>query len=236
MDWCRRGLIIAAILAQFLSCDLQAQVGGKVGMSLSGLRSTNPDDFRPFLGHEIEWIQYGESRPVIGFQIGVFYSMRISEYFDLQPEVNFIQRGYWFDQTPLYDAKYVVRINYLELPVPMRYRVPIDAFDVRLFAGPFAAIKLGANGYIEYEGKEEVKSLTSVELFDYGIVMGLGSEANVGEGQMTFDVRFNWGLHNMMSQPSSYVDLYEDPGSVFNLAVALMIGYRFDSMTRRQEP
>ncbi len=230
-----RELIIVSLLSLSLSHALQAQIGVKFGVSLSALLSSRADDFRPFLGHEVEWMQYGESRPVIGVHLGVFYSIRLSEFFDLQPEVNFIQRGYWFDQTPLYDANCVVKINYLELPVAVKYRVPINAFNVNLFAGPFAAIKLGANRYVEYRGKEEVKSLTSVRPFDYGIAMGLGSEINTGMGQMVFDLQFNWGLHNMMSQPSAYVDLYEDPGRVRNLALTLVIGHRFDSMSRRDK-
>lgn len=226
-------LSIICLFLLFLVESVHAQLGVKVGVSLSGLLSSNPDDFRPFLGHEVEWMQYGESKTVIGVHIGLFYSVRLSEYVDLQPEVAFVQRGYWFDQTPLYDANYVVKINYLGLPVAIRYRLPIDAFHAHVFAGPYVAVKLSANGYIEYEGKTEVKSLASVKPFDYGIVMGLGSHVDIGAGQMIVDLQFNWGLHNMMSQPSSHVDLYEDPGTVRNLALALIVGYRFDSMIRR---
>ena len=107
MRWQRRPLRIVCLLAPFLFEFACAQVGVQAGISLSGLLSSNPDDFRPFLGHEVEWIQYGESKSVIGIQIGLFYSIKISEYFDLQPEVSYVQRGYWFDQTPLYDATYV---------------------------------------------------------------------------------------------------------------------------------
>ena len=233
MRWQRRPLRIVCLLAPLLFEFVYAQVGVKAGISLSGLLSSNPDDFRPFLGHEVEWIQYGESKSVIGIQIGLFYSIKISEYFDLQPEVSYVQRGYWFDQTPSYDARYVVSIDYLALPVTIRYKLPIDVFPMGLFTGPYVAIKLNANGRIEYEGKEEVKSLASVKAFDYGLVTGLGSHLDIGAGQMIVDLQFYWGLHNMMSQPSNYVDLYEDPGTVRNLAFALVMGYRFDGTIRR---
>jgi hypothetical protein len=233
MRWQRRPLRIVCLFAPFLFEFACAQVGVKAGISLSGLLSSNPDDFRPFLGHEVEWIQYGESKSVIGIQIGLFYSIRISDYFDLQPEVSYVQRGYWFDQTPSYDARYVVSIDYLALPVTIRYKLPIDAFPMRVFTGPYVAVKLSANGRIEYEGKEEVKSLASVKAFDYGLVTGLGSHLDIGAGQMIVDLQFYWGLHNMMSQPGNYVDLYEDPGTVRNLAFALLIGYRFGGTIRR---
>ena len=131
-----RLFLVAALLALFLVESVHAQVGVKAGISLSGLLSSNPDDFRPFLGHEVEWMQYGESKSAIGVQIGLFYSIKVSDYFDLQPEVSYVQRGYWFDQTPLYDASYVVSIDYLTLPVTIRYKLPIDAFQVRVFTGP----------------------------------------------------------------------------------------------------
>jgi hypothetical protein len=227
-----RQLVIASFLSLFLPGALNAQIGVRLGVSVSALFSSRADDFRPFLGHEVEWMQYGESRPVVGVHFGVFYAIRLSEYFDLQPEINFTQRGYWFDQTPLYDARYVVKINYLELPVVIKYRVPIKAFNFNFSTGPFAAINLGAKANIEYQGKKDVKSLTSVKPFDYGIAMGLGSEVKTGLGQLEFDFRFNWGLHNMMIQPDDYIDLYEDPGRVRNLAFTLVIGHRFDGARR----
>jgi hypothetical protein len=231
-----RQLVIASFLSLFLPSALHAQIGVKFGVSLSALFSSRADDFRPFLGHEVEWMQYGESRPVIGVHLGVFYSIRLSKYFDLQPEISFTQRGYWFDQTPIYDARYVVRINYLELPVVIKYRVPIDAFNLNLSTGPFVAINLGAHRYIEYQGKADVKSLTCVKPFDYGIAMGLGSEVKTGMGHLVFDLQFNWGLNTMMTQPNNYIDLYEDPGRVRNLALTLVIGHRFDSAGRSQRP
>ena len=119
-------LFITVIFLTYSSANLNAQAGIKLGVSLSGLLSSRPDDFREFLGYEAEWIQYGESRPVLGFQLGVFYTINISDYFDFQPEINFVQRGYWFDQTPLYDARYIVNINYLEVPLFIRYKTPIN--------------------------------------------------------------------------------------------------------------
>jgi|GEM_PF-1276962 len=221
--------LITCLLLHILNADLQAQFGVKIGVSFSALLSSNAEDFRPFLGHEVEWIQYGESRPVSGIHLGVFYTVRVSDCFDLQPEINVTQRGYWFDQTPLYDTRYKVKIHYLELPVIIRYQAPIPFIDLNVYAGPFAAVKLNANGHLEHRRIQEIESLDCVKDFDYGMVMGLGSEWKVGTGQLSIDLRFNWGLHPMMSQPDEYIDLYEDPGRVRNLSLALLTGYRFES-------
>jgi hypothetical protein len=227
--------IITCILFLIICTDLQAQFGVKMGISFSALLSSNAEDFRQFLGHEVEWIQYGESKPVFGIQFGVFYTIKVSDYFDLQPEINFIQRGYWFDQTPLYDTRYKIKINYLELPLIIRYKAPINFINFNVYTGPFAAIKLNAIGHLQYEGIQKIESLDCVKDFDYGMVVGLGSEFKVGTGQMLIDLKFNWGLHNIMSQPDDYIDLYDDPGRVRNLSLILLTGYRFGSSNQGRE-
>jgi hypothetical protein len=227
--------IITCLLSLIIFSDLQAQFGVKIGVSVSALLSSNADDFRPFLGHKVEWIQYGESRPVLGIQFGAYYDIKLSDYFDLQPEINFIQRGYWFDQTPLYDTRYKIKINYLELPLIIKYKAPVNFININVHTGPFAAIKLNATGHLEYEGIQKIESLDCVKDFDYGMVMGLGSEFKVGTGQMLIDLKFNWGLHNMMSQPDDYIDLYEDPGRVRNLSLILLTGYRFGSSNQARK-
>ena len=219
--------IITCLLSLIICTDLRAQLGVKIGISFSALLSSNADDFRQFLGYEVEWIQYGESRPISGIQFGVFYNIKLSDNFDLQPEINFIPRGYWFDQTPLYDTRYKIKINYLELPLIIKYKAPLNSINFNVYTGPFAAIKLNANGHLEYEGIQKIESLDCVKDFDYGMVMGLGSEFKVGTGQLLIDLKFNWGLHNMMSQPDEYIDLYENPGRVRNLSLTLLTGYSF---------
>jgi hypothetical protein len=225
----RQILLAVILLVTFGSTNLRSQMGFKLGASLSGLLSTRADDFRQFLGYEVEWIQYGESRPVFGIQFGVFYTINLSDYFDFQPEINFVQRGYWFDQTPLYDARYIVEINYLEFPFFINYKTPIKFMNFHVSAGPFAAVKLSANGHLEYEGIKKSEPLEAVKSFDYGVGMALGLEVDIGTGQMLFDLKFNWGLFNMMQQPAEFVNLYEDPGKVKNLSVTLTSGYRFRS-------
>ena len=206
--------------------NTQAQLGIKAGISFSGLLSSNEGDFRPFLGHEVEWIQYGESKPAIGMHFGTYYTFSVSNFFDLQPEINFVQRGYLFDHTTLYDARYCIKISYLEFPITLRYELPIfELVKLDLYTGPFAAVKLSANGQLEFEGKKDVKKLTSVNNIDYGIIIGIDSEIDIGKEKLLFDFRFNWGLNNIMSQPAEYINLYNDPGTVRNLSFTFTTGY-----------
>ena len=81
-------LILFFLLFTF---PLNAQVGLKGGLAVSGLQSSNKD-FTPFLGYEVSWLQHGTSNPVFGLQLGAFYTFNLSDEFSFQPELYFVQK------------------------------------------------------------------------------------------------------------------------------------------------
>ena len=128
-----------------LPTTLLAQFGIKGGLAVSALQSSG-EDYTPFLGYEVSWLQHGSSNPVFGLQLGAFYTFNISDEFIFQPELYFVQRGYQFDQTPLYDINYSLGINYLDLPLLIEYYLPLDwGFRPAIIAGPYSSIKLSSN-------------------------------------------------------------------------------------------
>jgi hypothetical protein len=218
-------LILFSLLFTF---PLNAQVGIKGGLAVSGLQSSN-EDFTPFLGYEVSWVQDGASNPVFGLQLGVFYNFKFSDSFNFQPELYFVQKGYQFDQTPLYNTNYSLNINYLELPVLLEYNLPLDwGFHPIIVAGPFAALKLSSDKTIRIEDEEVNSDVSSVNDFDYGLVFGFGAEFTAWDGELIFDLRINWGFANIMTQPDDFITLSGDPGTVKTRAVTLMTGYRFN--------
>ena len=206
----RKFSIIFIILAN----ALVAQPGIKGGVSISALQSSN-EDYRPFLGYEVDWVQHGASNPVFGLQLGVFYTLQFSNEFNLQPELFYSQRGYQFDQTPLYSTNYSLHIKYIELPVLFEYTLPFDwSIKPRIIAGPFAAIKISSDKKIKIGDEEISGSVSSVNNIDYGIVFGLGAEFSAWNGQIILDLRINWGFANVMTQPNDFISLSDDPGTV----------------------
>jgi hypothetical protein len=174
-------------------------------------------------------VQLGTSNPVFGIDAGVFYTFRLSDAFNFQPGLYFAQRGYQFDQTPLYNTNYSLRINYLELPVLFEYILPLNwSFRPLIIAGPFAALKLGSHKRIRISDKEATGEVPGVNTLDYGIVFSVGSEFDAWGGQIIFDLSLNWGLANVMTQPDNFIGLSDDPGTVKTRAVMLMTGYRFN--------
>ena len=210
------------------SASLAAQLGIKGGLAVSALQSSG-EDYTPFLGYEVSWVQHGTSNPLLGLQLGAFYNLSISDDFTLQPEIYFVQRGYQFDQTPLYNINYSLHINYLELPLLVEYYLPLNwSFYPAITAGVYSSVKLSSNKTISLPDEEIIGTVSSVNGFDYGIVFGISTEFSAWSGEIIFDLRLNWGLAHVLSQPDGFININDDPGTVKTRAVTLMTGYRFN--------
>ena len=210
------------------------QTGIKVGVVVSGYQPSQDltpfldNDYRPFLGYEVDWIQDDAGSPDIGLQIGIFYTGNISKYFAVQPEVYYSQRGIHFYKTELYNTSYKLDVNYLEIPVLFKYTIPVNwGLTPGFLAGPYAAFKLSAKRTLEIWEERNTKSLSGVKNLDYGFVFAINSEFSAWSGQLMFEIRLNWGLANSMKQPEEFIDLYKDAGSIRLLAFSLMTGFRF---------
>jgi hypothetical protein len=58
-------------------------------------------------------------------------------------------------------------------------------------------------------------------------VFAIDSEFSAWSRQLMFEIRFNWGLANMMAQPQEFTELYEDAGRVNVLAISFLTGICF---------
>ncbi|UCH65740.1 MAG: PorT family protein [Ignavibacterium sp.] len=211
-----------------------AQIGIKGGIVLSGyqpwqdLTPFEGNDYQPFLGYEVDWIQDDASFPDLGLQIGIFYTIELSKYFSLQPELYYSQRGLNFYQTELYNTTYSLNVSYLELPMLLQYNLPLDwKIKPSLFLGPYVAFKLSASRTLNIEGEKNTKDIPGVSNLDYGLVFAINTEFIAWSQNLMFELRFNWGLANAMKQPDDYTALYEDAGRATVLAFTFMTGIRF---------
>ncbi len=212
-----------------------SQFGIKGGLAASGFQlsqnsnSSTGNDYRPFLGYEVEWIQERDaSSPDFGLQLGIFYVKSISKYFAVQPELCYSQRGLHFYQTELYNSAYSLEVDYIEVPVLLKFKIPLNwSVKPGLLAGPYAAFKLSANRTLRIGEEQNTKSVSSVNDLDYGLVFAINSEFSAWSRQLLFEIRFNWGLASMMAQPKEFIDLYEDAGRVNVIAVTLLTGIKF---------
>ncbi len=212
-----------------------SQVGVKAGVALSGYRATHSDervwsgeDYRPFLGYEVDLVQDGDGLPDIGLQIGACHTITLFGPLALQPELYFSQRGVRWEQRELYNTFYHLNVSYLQAPVLLRYQ-PFPAWAVRpsLLLGPYGGLRLTARRTIDIWGARDSKPVPNVRAFDYGLVSAVDVEFPAWSRVWMVELRFEWGLAGTLSPREDFTDLHESPGRVHLVALGLLIGHRF---------
>lgn len=132
------------------------------------------------------------SKTLTGFAAGGYLEISLPMLFTIQPEVLYSQKGFTADENFLgTNVKVTGSLNYLEIPVLLKYSLPVPVVKPSLYAGPAMGILLSAKGKAEAAGQsqeEDIKSQTANT--DFGLV--LGASANVAI--INVDVRYTLGL------------------------------------------
>jgi hypothetical protein len=200
---------------------LYSQIGFKGGMG--SVKMAFPEnDPRPFL-------DITESNLAIesisSFQFGLFARFRFSRFFSIQPEIDFTRRG--TDLKPaaiLANTEYSVKTSYIELPVLLRFGIPIDeGFTPGIYGGVYGALKTTA----KFETRDpsnprQQEDLDNVNNTDYGIVVGGFFDFKAWDVLFELDLRFVRGLADVMKP----LEGNPDPGKVTNEAVMILLGFR----------
>jgi hypothetical protein len=150
----------------------------------------------------------------VGLVAGGFFTWPVGARFDIQPEGLFSQQGATGDEEGI-DAK--IKLDYLVVPILMRYKTATSGGALVLFAGPSLGVKLSAKATAESAGQSFTDDIDElIETFDYGIVFGGGFEA----GRFTIDGRYTWGFGNVNADP-------DDTAKVRNRVISILGGVRF---------
>lgn len=183
----------------------------------------------------------------IGFIVGGFYRFDLNNHLAIQPEAYFSMKGTNGGGTETYDYfggtitetyDYTFKLNYLEIPVLLKYKIPTSGkLKPSLFLGPCVAFKLSArligsykyeetyvypgdSGYYSYEENFD-EEVDAVERTDFGLVIGAGLDIEMGSGSLLIEARYNLGLSGL----SKFADA-SDPGAK-NAVFTLMLGIAF---------
>lgn len=208
----KKTLLFAALLATGLTVNAQTKFGVKVGAQLSDLIDNKSFD----------------AKDKIGFQVGGFANILLTEKLSFQPELLYSFQGAKLESTDVYTthegtiltAKTDVNFNlsYLQLPLMMKWKATKN-FNVEF--GPQVGLKLTskAKGDITLSGNEIHEKtkidekLDDIESFDFGLNLGVGYEI---EGGFNLGVRYGLGLTEIAKDT-------DIKNSVFSLA----LGYTF---------
>lgn len=218
-------IISFLILGLLLAKPLGAEIGIKGGMSLSGLLSST-GDYRHVLGYEMNGLTGGI---LMGFQAGFFKTFDLSHRLQIQPEISFALRGGDAGSTFIYDdIVYKIKIYYVEFPLIFKYRIwTKGAFSAGIFSGPYAALKIKAEKQTVIWKVEEKTALDNVKTLDFGLLLGLGGEYDIGSGRVLLELRSAFGLKNMMEVLPGITRLYPDKDHIRNFYFSVIVGYGF---------
>jgi opacity protein-like surface antigen len=197
-------LSIVAVLAFGFANAQEVKFGVKGGINLSTLTG------------DIE-----EASSKVGFQVGAFAEIKLTEKFSIQPELLYSAQGVKTEFNDM-DGSEENKINlgYLNIPVMAKYYV---AEKFSLEAGPQVGFLLSAkNDFSSFDGEDSFSKNIDIKdnfkSIDFGVNFGAGYDftENLSAG-----LRYNLGLSNILENEAG--DNFKQKNSVFSLSV----GYKF---------
>lgn len=220
----RKLLVSAVVLVALFNGAAAAgnvSFGFKAGLNVTSI-TDNPPSWDPELSYKA------------GIGAGFFLIYRFNNSLSLQPELLYSQRGV---QTTLLDYDVVsidmtAEFDYVELPLLLVYRVPLKgSFRPILYAGPVLSYLLSSELAFSasiLSVSVDFSSVTHVN--DFGGIVGTGFEWEVGDGIITFDIRYQLGFTNVIV--GGDFDLNGSPETIEgddikNQGFAFLIGYVF---------
>ena len=161
----------------------------------------------------------------IGFNLGGFAEIKISDKFSVQPELLYSTQGAKFegsDEESSFESKF--NLSYLNIPIMAKYYVS-EKFSLE--AGPQIGLLLSAKAKSEVTTSFEGESVTvsaeadikeEFESIDFGFNLGAGYDFSE---KVFAGLRYNVGLSNIAKTEAG------DDYKVSNSVISLSVGYRF---------
>lgn len=187
---------------------LRTRFGMLAGVSLSSITNTGVTGLDRVPGVRIE------SKRRVGFQLGAYFTHRLSNQLSIQPELQFAQKGMRIEffsaggsGTPRPSGSIDVRLAYVELPVLLRYDLTRTALRPFLVAGPAIAIRAGCRfGVDSGEGISSDQTCDPdmgnttpedddpLKKFDAGGIIGIGLQGNDAGRTISAQLRYSRGF------------------------------------------
>nr|WP_314839893.1 porin family protein [uncultured Flavobacterium sp.] len=185
-------LTVAAVFAFGFANAQETKFGVKGGLNLANLSGDVED-----------------SSSKIGFNVGGFVEIKVSDKFAIQPELLFSTQGAKFEEGGE-DLK--INLSYVNIPVMAKYYVA-DAFSLE--AGPQIGFLTSAKAVA---GSESVDVKEGFESIDFGVNFGAGYDLTE---KVSLGLRYNLGLSNIAKTEAG------DDSKINNSVLSLSFGYKF---------
>jgi Outer membrane protein beta-barrel domain len=200
-----RRLALAASIVVLAAAPARAQwlnLGAKGGVDFATQRLSGGDGSSP------------APKQRIGLVAGVFETLPLSSWIDVQAEGLYTERG---SKVTLGGLTTTEEIDYLDVPVLARVKTGVGKWKLYAAGGPSTAFKLRARTRTSFSGAtQEIDLGSQVETIDFGVSMGGGVE----RGRLVIDARYTLGISDIDKDKA-------DATKTTNRTVVVTVGYRF---------
>jgi opacity protein-like surface antigen len=216
--------IAFAFAAFMVSAQVQISVGPRVGVNLA----------KWSVDGEVEE-EIGDISNRTGFVAGAVAEFRFNDNFAVQPEINFLQKGFKSEFAISdsilgdFSSETNVVMNYLEVPVLAKVGKSFGTTRVDLLAGP--SFGYAMNGKVKSkftiggnteEGEEDIDfEEDEISRFDLGLQVGAAVTFNLGSANLFIDGRYALGFSNLNDSPD------DEESNAYNRGIVLSAGVLF---------
>ena len=205
----------------------KAEFGIKGGLHLSDVSTSGLN-----LG-----LNFLEPKMTAGYSAGLYAEVPVGQGLYFAPELNYVQKGFRIAEGVNVDlmglpiplgAEVVTRLNYVEMPLALKYKFGTGPVAGYLKAGPTLGYATNGvaitrvNSIIDFNVARTPLNLQGslYNAFEVGAQVGAGAEFRAGNGKFFVDATFSHGFTDMLNEP--VIDL-----RVKNMGLGLGVGYAF---------
>ena len=138
------------------------------------------------------------------YAFGAFADVKLSDRLSIEPEVLYSVKGaivtIWNGPIPKGSEDFPITqtLGYLDIPVLLKYYLPLPAPEISIYAAPRISFLLNANIAMKAFGTTyEQDFMDRVANTDDGFLLGAGLSIPTGFVVLRMDVRYDFGLTNL---------------------------------------
>ena len=185
----------ALVFAVTGTAEAQMTIGAKGGVNMANLENAE------VLG--------AESRTA--FVGGGFLRMGFLRGLTLQPELLYSSKGAEIPDEGAPGSPGTVQLDYVEIPVLLRYDFPFEPFRPYLYGGPYGAFEVGCEVDVPGENTEatdcgEGFGGDNRRSFDWGAIAGGGLSFGMGPGRLLLEARYGIGMQDLIDDADEVPD------------------------------
>lgn len=214
------------ICSKFIFGQVAVSVGLRAGINFASVETTPKISSSNYFS--------ASQTGILGIHIAVPIELRLSDYFALQPELAFSQKGYNLSviDNNSRSSKYEATLNYLELPLLAKIYIGDAPTKFNFLIGPSLGFLMGGksiytgsvNGSffdqkVETEINPSDSQYRSLNTIDFGVNVGAGLSFPTGHGRFFMESRYQFGFSDRIADNP---DVYKSFHRVFGVNIGYL--------------